>query len=203
MGRVLRVLVAVLLVGACTAWAAQTETAKGKPPTAEEAKLAKALEAKKVSFDFVETPLKDAMAFMQQLLNVNVILDPAVDKERTVTVRVQEMTGDKAFEWLARVAGAKMTIQDGAVYISPVDEKPPRVYPYALQRPIGRVQIHLGGAVSVDLQLYESDLDPVTRAKLLQLLRNAIDKGAAKKEAVKKGAAKKEAVKKEAPKGEM
>jgi len=185
MRQVLRVLAAVLLVGACTAWAAQTEAAKGKPPTAKEAEMAKALEEKKVSFDFVETPLRDAMAFMQQLLNVNVILDPAVETERTVTVRVQDMTAGKACEWLARVAGAKMAIQDGAIYITPADDKPARLYPYALQRPIGRVQIQLGGAVTVDLQLYESDLDPATRAKLLQLLRRAIDKEAAKKEPAK------------------
>ncbi|MFC1805563.1 hypothetical protein ACFL09_01105 [Planctomycetota bacterium] len=182
--------VAVLLVLSAVAVAGQPAIQKRvfqmkvAPVDPEAAKLKRALGEKKVSFDFVETPLRDTVAFLRQLLDVNVILDPAVDGAKPVTMRVNDMSAGKALQWLAKVSGAEMKIENGAVYIAAAAKAKPRYgvqpqrYPY--RRSIGRAQIHLGEATTVDLHLYDDDLDDDTRKMLFKLLHEALVKELAK-----------------------
>ena len=162
---------------------------KPKPAAPDAAKLARVLDERNVSFDFVRTPLQDAVAFMRQLLDINVILDPDVDGKVPVTVRVNDMAAGKAMQWLAKVGGAEMKLQDGAVYLAAVPKEKPKVawqaHPYRYRRPAGRAQIQLGDAATVDIQLYEDDLDPDTRKMLLKLLHDALAKELAKLEKAK------------------
>ena len=157
---------------------------KVKPVDPEAARLGQALKDKNVSFDFVQTPLRDVVAFTRQLLDINVILDPAVDGGKTLTLKVNDMPAGKALSWIARVSGGEMKIEDGAVYIAAAPKPKAKVgyqaYPY--RRSVGRAQIQLGDAATVDLQLYDDDLDPDTRKMLLKLLHQALERELAKLE---------------------
>jgi type II secretory pathway component HofQ len=113
------------------AWAGEVEEPKPKadvPKAAEgaeapeEAAIRKALE-KRVSFDFVETPLADALAFLQALLGVNVVVSPKVDKQAPTTLKVNDMKVAFALAWLVELHGAKMTIEKGAIFVRPADPK--------------------------------------------------------------------------------
>jgi len=158
-------------------------------------KIATALKAKKVSFDFVDTPVRDAVAFMRQLLGVNVVLDPAVDGNRVMTLKVKDMAAGKALGWMAKVAGGEMKIQDGAVYIAAsrkkqvgggrVGYRPVGRY-QQYRRAVGRAEIKLGEIASINLTLYDDDLPEDTRAMLLKLLHKALAKELKQLEAKKK-----------------
>lgn len=146
----------------------------------ETAKLKAAL-GKKISFDFVNTPLRDAVAFMQQVLGVNIIVDPQVDPGAQVTVRVKDMSGGTALQWLARVGGADMRVENGAVYLAPQPKHKVVRRPYAYPgRRIGRAEIRLGAGTTVEIYLHEDDVDAETRKMLITLLQRALAKEAAK-----------------------
>ncbi len=137
----------------------------GPPP--EMAQLKAAL-AKKVTFDFAETPLRDVLTFLSQLLGINIVLDPAVDGDKPVTLRVNEMASAQALSWVARLAGAQMRVENGAVFIAP----PPRLKgPGREPRLLAKAQLRLGKLGVVELYLYDDLLDPDLRHLLVQALR--------------------------------
>lgn len=100
-----------------------TKLPKGEPAAAEaddadeNAAIKKAL-AKRISFDFVETPLGDVMGFFRGLLKVNIVVDPALDRMTAITMKVKDMRTAHALAWVAELAGAKMAIEKGVVYIA-------------------------------------------------------------------------------------
>ena len=137
----------------------------GPPP--EMAQLKAAL-AKKVTFDFAETPLRDVLTFLSQLLGINIVLDPALDPDRPVTLRVNDMAGGHALGWVARLVGGQMRVENGAVFIAP----PPRPKgPGGESRLLGKAQLGLGKLGTVELYLYEDTLDPDLRHLLMETLR--------------------------------
>jgi hypothetical protein len=107
--------------------AAAEKPAQPKPdaPEAEnpEARIKQALE-KRITFDFVDTPFRDTLAFLQNLLNVNVVVDPGFDAATTVTLKVNDMKAANALEWIVKLAGATMEIRNEAIFIQPVKEEP-------------------------------------------------------------------------------
>ena len=74
--------------------------------------------AEKVTFDFVETPMADVVAYLHELTGVNIIVDPKVDEEVTVTLSVTNIPLENALAWIARLTEAKMTVEHSAIYIS-------------------------------------------------------------------------------------
>lgn len=87
--------------------------------TAED-KIKKAL-TRKVSFEFVDTPLSDALEFIRRLSNVAIVVDPkAIADERekaTINLRVADMDMDKALQWILKLAELEYKIQNQAIYI--------------------------------------------------------------------------------------
>jgi hypothetical protein len=75
---------------------------------------------KKVSFDFVDTPLADVVAFLQNLTGVNMVLDPASvqGQDVPVTLKVSDMRLGAAVDWILRLASLSYTLRDEAVFIS-------------------------------------------------------------------------------------
>ena len=157
-----------------------------------DAKIGEVLKTKKVSFDFVDTPLQDAVAFMRQVLDVNMVLDPAVNGKQALTLRVNDMPAGRALQWMAKVGGGEMKIQDGAVYFAATPKAKARRMAFqgakarAYHRPVGRAQIKLGDVASIDLQLYDDDLPDETREMLLKLLHKALARELAKLQKAKK-----------------
>ncbi|MFP4056605.1 MAG: hypothetical protein ACLF0G_07030 [Candidatus Brocadiia bacterium] len=148
-----------------------------RPATGREAKagrnkaIAEALKTKRVTFDFVRTPLGDAAALVARLAGLSVVVDPAL-ADRRVSLRAQEMTLAHALKWLARAAGGRMQVKGGTVHLVPDPRgKPP---PRRAGRLVGTARLQLGDGVSVQLELRADDLPPGTRELLARALRQAI-----------------------------
>jgi tetratricopeptide (TPR) repeat protein len=96
-----------------------------------EAKIREAMN-KKISFDFVETPLQDVVTFISSLVDVTIVLDTEAVKEepKTVTLRVNDMRLESAINWVLKLVGLKYTLKDEAVFVS----KPDRIYDKPVMR---------------------------------------------------------------------
>ena len=81
---------------------------------------------KKISFDFVETPLQDVIAFVSSLTDVTIVLDAEAIKDEapTVTLRVNDMRLEAALNWVLKLVNLKYTLKDEAVFVS----KPERIH---------------------------------------------------------------------------
>jgi len=143
-------------------------------------KIAEVLRTKKVTFDFVETPFADAVAFLQALVNVNIVVAPDVKKEQHFTLKVNDMTVGQALQWMVKLVGARMVVRDGAVFIS-ADRRGgnaplnlPGARDVRFHRMVGKAVINLGPAASVEFYLYEEDLAPELREAVLKALQKAL-----------------------------
>lgn len=73
----------------------------------------------KVSFDFVETPLRDVVTFLQTITSANIILDDTVMPDNSeVTLKVTEMPLSQALDWILDLVGMKYGLMNQAIYIS-------------------------------------------------------------------------------------
>ncbi len=83
---------------------------------------------RKVSFEFVDTPLADAVEFLRHLANVTMIIDPKVLSANPpqINLRVTDMNLDLALEWILKLAELEYALQDSAIFISkPQTLQPP------------------------------------------------------------------------------
>ncbi|NQT88609.1 hypothetical protein HQ560_17720 [bacterium] len=78
---------------------------------------------RKVSFDFVETPLQDVLSFLSHLTDTTIVLDaePLADLRPIVTLRVNEMRFEAALSWICKLNGLKYGLRDEAIFISSPD----------------------------------------------------------------------------------
>jgi hypothetical protein len=111
---------------------------KGLPPVEPEppewkTKLLKRMETK-VSFDFVDCPLADVVAFLRNLTGTNIVLDPdAVKDDPEITLRVTDMRLGTALDWILRFAKLGYVLRDEAIFITTMErlrEMMPRVRVY-------------------------------------------------------------------------
>lgn len=74
---------------------------------------------RKVSFEFVDTPLDEAIAFLRNLADVTMIVDPRVLEAGAppINLRVTDMNLDLALDWILRLADLSYTLKDHAIYI--------------------------------------------------------------------------------------
>lgn len=78
---------------------------------------------RKVTFEFVETSLQEAISFLQTLTNVTIILDTKAFEgggapATPITLRVNEMPLNLALRWILRLADLDYTLKDEAIFIS-------------------------------------------------------------------------------------
>ena len=78
---------------------------------------------KKVTFDFVDTSLDEAVAFLRQISGVTIIVDPKVTAggPANINLRVTDMSMDLALDWILRLANLEKVLKDHAIYISTPD----------------------------------------------------------------------------------
>ena len=78
--------------------------------------------ARKVSFEFVDTPLNEALQFLDSLAKVNFILDPRADAEGagkvSISLRVSDMEMEMALKWILRLAELDYELRNQAVFIT-------------------------------------------------------------------------------------
>jgi hypothetical protein len=86
---------------------------------------------RKVSFEFVDTPLQDAIAFIRSLTNITIVVDPKVlaSQPAPISLRVTDMQLDLALEWICRLAAIKATPLDNVLYLAPVGQQAPEWMP--------------------------------------------------------------------------
>ena len=185
-----------LLIVVTAAWtcslalAAENAPEAGKPkPEAKEEAIRTIKEAlrKRISFDFVETPIGDVISFIQTLINVNVVVDPDIDRKTAVTLKVNNMTVGNALQWVLKLVGAQMEIKDNALYISAGAKDPAtrarikklegeldRYRKQRTSRMVGKAQVKLGGVATIELHLYDDQLPADVRNLLYKLLHEAL-----------------------------
>jgi len=84
---------------------------------------------KRISFDFVDTPLADVVAFLSNLTGTNMVLDPVAVQgdDVPVTLKVNDMRLGAALEWILKLVNLTYALQDEAIFISTkerVSQKP-------------------------------------------------------------------------------
>jgi len=74
----------------------------------------------RVSFDFVETPLRDVVTFMETITATTFVLDHALQQRPNlqVTLKVTDMPLEQALDWTMDLLGLDYTAIDGAIFIS-------------------------------------------------------------------------------------
>lgn len=75
--------------------------------------------ARKVSFEFTDTPLADAVAFLDSLIRgkgAKIAVDPEVAK-RSISLKVSEMKLELALEWVAKLADCQLVKSGGTVTV--------------------------------------------------------------------------------------
>jgi hypothetical protein len=76
---------------------------------------------KRVDFKFVDTPLSEAVYFLQTLTKVTMVLDPNAVEERgntPITLEASDMRLDLALDWILKLADLKYVLVDEALFIS-------------------------------------------------------------------------------------
>ncbi|HEY3321753.1 MAG TPA: hypothetical protein VGP72_14880 [Planctomycetota bacterium] len=75
-----------------------------------------------VSFEFVDTPLEEAIQFLNTLSKINIIIDPKITAEGAqktpITLRVQDMEMETALKWILRLAELEYDLRNQAVFIT-------------------------------------------------------------------------------------
>ena len=105
---------------------------------------------RKVSFEFVDTPLSEAIAFLRQLSNVSIVIDPAArEGVPALSLRVTDMSLESALRLMCKVGGAKYDLQDGAVYIS-LDEKAKQDRPEAKIPATAKLRVRLADGREIE-----------------------------------------------------
>lgn len=93
--------------------------------------------SRKVSFEFVDTPLSEAVAFIQSLTKTSIVLDPALANAGPVTLKVTDMPIDLALKWIAKLTDGEIELRDGACYMraKPAGQGPPQPAQLVLESP--------------------------------------------------------------------
>ena len=74
-----------------------------------------------VSFDFINTPLDDVVAFLISLKRTNIVVDKKAIEDRgalDVTLRLDKVKYKDALNWILRLLDLSYTLENGAIYIS-------------------------------------------------------------------------------------
>lgn len=75
---------------------------------------------RRVSFEFVETPVMECIRFLQTLTNLNIVVAPKAfggGEQPTVNLKVTNMRLETALTWVCRVAGLEWEVEDQAIHI--------------------------------------------------------------------------------------
>ncbi|MFH1732442.1 MAG: hypothetical protein ABIF82_12445, partial [Planctomycetota bacterium] len=77
--------------------------------------------AEPVSFDFIDTPIDDVVAFLINLGGVSVVVDKEAVEGRgalDVTLRLDKVPYDQALAWVCGLLDMGYTVTDGAIYVA-------------------------------------------------------------------------------------
>ena len=75
----------------------------------------------RLTFDWQDFPFEDAVKFLREVTQANIIVAPAVTANnagKNVTLKVKDMRFGDALRWMLELTGLKMALQDNAIFIS-------------------------------------------------------------------------------------
>jgi hypothetical protein len=107
--------------------------------------------SRKITFDFLETPLEKAVEILSAKTGINIKIDPQVKtKGKEVTLRVEEMRFEAALHWIARLLDLWWEIKDNVIILEQIGmgkiiKKPYDISPH----------IYMGGDNKDDLSFEE------------------------------------------------
>ncbi|HYF49626.1 MAG TPA: STN domain-containing protein, partial [Planctomycetota bacterium] len=73
---------------------------------------------RRISYDWVDTPLPAALQSIENQCGVAIVIDPAVSDFPSITLRVTEMTCDLALDWILRLADMQYLIRGQAIIVT-------------------------------------------------------------------------------------
>lgn len=87
---------------------------------------------KKITFEFVDTPLEDTIDFFQKTSGINIIVDPAIAAAGTpvINLRVTDMDLSHALEWSLRLANCTYSLENEALFITKTGRRRPVLIGY-------------------------------------------------------------------------
>ncbi|HEY3321656.1 MAG TPA: VIT domain-containing protein [Planctomycetota bacterium] len=102
--------------------------AKGAAPVDPSVEIRRKL-AQRVSFDFVDKPLAEAVSFLREKSGVAFHINPRIDQSKLekITLRVQDMEAETALKWVLRLVELQYRIKDGMVVISAKADGTPEI----------------------------------------------------------------------------
>ena len=119
-------------------------------------RIKKAL-SRKVSFEFVESPLTDVLEFVRHLCNVSIVVDPkALDarEKAVINLKVTDMEMERALQWVLKIAELEYKVQDQAIFIYAPEKKKPADAPVGkdgeAEAGVLRVKFATGDAIEAD-----------------------------------------------------
>jgi hypothetical protein len=77
-----------------------------------------ALEERRATLDFADTPIPEALAQIARLAKVSIIMDPAAYKSTTVTMQVIDLPLKLALDWVMSFTNLSYTVKDGVVFVT-------------------------------------------------------------------------------------
>ncbi len=110
------------LIDAKTAERMKQAMGLGPKKDAERRGSIKAKLLKEISFDFVDTPFNDVLAFLRALSSINFVVDPAVAKKNPeVTLKVVNMKLGDCLRWICKIANAEHAHANETVGVGSAD----------------------------------------------------------------------------------
>jgi hypothetical protein len=77
---------------------------------------------KKIAFEFADKPLQEALAYISKEAGVAICLDPQAEKNAVpIFLRVENMSCDKALQWVCKLTETGFAIRNGAVVVTSQD----------------------------------------------------------------------------------
>jgi hypothetical protein len=89
------------------------------PQPYERERSTRRLMNKRLTFDFQDKPLGEALEFIQRETKAPMVIDGAVDMQAKICLIVKNLSADKALDWILRAPNLNWAYQDGVVVISP------------------------------------------------------------------------------------
>lgn len=72
---------------------------------------------KKITIDFVELPLEDALNYLRTAADINIVLANRELRDKTVTLELKDVSVETVLKWVVKQTETDYSVQDGVVYV--------------------------------------------------------------------------------------
>jgi len=120
------ILILTLLASPAVAQGDGPDDAPAEEELSPEEEIERVLEERQVTLNFPETPVAEVFTFLQDITGLNIVVDPRVDGEATITLRLRDVGLGTALNLVLEQAGLDRQVYCGTLYVAPAGtELPP------------------------------------------------------------------------------